>query len=1220
MKKLLSLIISVLVVSIVIVAQENTLHPQIKPGLKSNKKIYGPAIANEPVQIKMPVKKHNIPDVPDNTDVVSIIDIGSSANAYGYGYAGGQKSLLSVNQDLNMVTNFHRMGGDLDPGGYSGDLGYDVSIDGGLTFNTMIEIYVCTENAGGQYFLDAARYPNHGVYNPAGNTDPNNAILAFFAPNLDGSNSSDSWGGYSYGIHHIGSNPNVDTTKNLISSDPADGKFQYIPDGFCMVNPNAEYWVADLNQDWSSGALVWLNEMIISHGVWDEAEGDFVLEQMILECETTEAASRPALQKVEFSPDGQTGYIAVLADNGSIPISANQSYYPILWRTNDGGETWEGPIEVQIAGPEGIEGVHNYLSNEEISEIFLEPLPERDEIQFTTAYDFDLSVDALGNPHIAVFVGVSSDPYSILTGISPSSGYAYTAAFLLSSYDKGNTGNWVGYELGRPVSFRGNFGDLTEDNRIQIARNHIGTKMFVSWLDTDTTVSAENNAPDIWARGVDIFNYKLTANHNGQDLPDNVTFGSEATFSAYFFAMGNEVFSDGDSYNIPYTYENMTPTDPAQPVQFKYIQDFIYNESDFTIPFGGTGPLAPPTNLQASVSNSTVELSWNAPQAEGLTGYLVYRDGIIITPFQITNTYFTNSNVPEGLHTYYVVAKYEEGTSGPSNVVTVNIQFINPEFFQPVWTSPYNPMTIYVLSSTIDGDNMQPGDEIGIFDIDPYSGEDVCVGAGILSEELNGTNYLEIITSMDDGSNPDEVNGFTPGNSFIFKQWNESLGEISNVSYAFPYPGYDETFAAQGSAFVEISGQNIITQSFNLTQGWNIFSCRAVPDNLDMLNIVQPLINQNVLVKVLDEDGGSIFHLPFPPPNGQWSNTIGEMQNTEGYYMKVSEESSFIIEGSPVETPLTIPLTTGWNIISYPCEIPQDALTAVQELIDQDVLVKVIDQQGGTIFHLPFPPPNGQWSNTIGNFEAGQGYYLKVSTNASLTISCPVNKNPNSKGINPQPEERLEYFNPVYENNPYNPMHFAVKTDGLISEGDEIAVYDGDVCVGAAVYHGNPDAPFIITTSMDDPDTEIQEGFINGNSFALFAHNHQSGELLKMDYNLLNEQVAFEKLETSLVEIIGLSLGINSNEISTSIVNISPNPFKNNISVGLYLINDASVKISIKSLEGELLSVKEYEKLHHGNHNLHQDFSTFGDGVFVLIINISEGTRESSFTRKVVKL
>jgi hypothetical protein len=580
MKKTLLIVLTVMF-GFAVMAQR----AQVKSDIPSERAIFADKVDPAPANTPNVGQSHkvNLPANFKGTDVVSIVSIGTSANAYGYGYGGGQKSLVNVNNDLGVVTNFHRMGGELDPGGYSGDMGYDVSFDLGMTWTNMVECYVATENAGGEYFLDAGRYPNHGVYNPPGNTDPTNAYLAFFAPNLDGSNSSDSWGGYSYGVHKLGSAPNVDTTKHLLSSDPPD-KMQYIPDAYAMVSANNEYWVGDFNQDWSSGALVYLNEMIISHGIWDETENDFVLEQFFVDAQMQDALGRPANQKIEFSSDGQIGYIATLGDNGEVEISKDYSYYPIIWRTEDGGETWSDAIPVAIAGEDGIVEVQNYLSDEEIAELFLEPLPDRDEIPFTTAFDFDLSVDSYGNPAIAVMVGVSADQYSIASGISPSSGYLYTSAFLLHSTDKGEEGSWFGHEMGRPVSFRGNFGDLTEDNRIQISRSPAGDKMFVAWLDTDTTVSAENNAPDIWARGIDLMENKMTLNDAGEDRPTNVTFGSEATFSAYFFALGNEVFDDGNgNYTIPFVYENMTPTDPAQPVQFKYIQDFMWTDADFIL-------------------------------------------------------------------------------------------------------------------------------------------------------------------------------------------------------------------------------------------------------------------------------------------------------------------------------------------------------------------------------------------------------------------------------------------------------------------------------------------------------------------------------------------------------------------------------------------------------------------------------------------------------------
>ncbi|MCF8365749.1 MAG: T9SS type A sorting domain-containing protein [Bacteroidales bacterium] len=582
MKKNFMILLAVML-GVALAAQSQNL----KPGVRTSKAPMVKLLGNEPHNAAAIGKdmKINKPHMQKSTDVVSVISIGTSANAFGYGYGGGQKNLVNYNADLNVVTNFHRMGGALDPGGYSGDLGYDISIDGGITWTTMVECYVATENSGGQYYTDAARYPNHGLYNPAGNTDPTESYVTFFAPNLDASNEPDGFGGYSYGRAKVGDVD--DTTKHLKASRPAESIFQYTPDGYC-ISGLGDVWVVDVSQDMTSGGTSanYGGFLIVNHGMWDEAEMDFVYEEILIEHDMLSSLTLPAFQDVEFAPDGLTGYILTLSDDGTVEISANQSYYPIIWRTEDGGQTWTDPLPVALAGAEGIGAVQDYLTDEEIAELFEAPVPDRDEIAFTTAFDCDLSVDKFGNPHIAVVCGVTgSDPYSIVSDIAESTGNYFTAMFLLSSMDKGEEGSWIGYELGRPMSFRGTFDtDFDEDNRIQISRDPAGEKMFVSWLDTDTSVAADNTAPDIWARGVDVVTHTITVDENGYDKPVNVTFGSEATFSAYFFAQSNEVIvGEGGTFTIPYVYENMTPNDPNQPVQFKYIQDFSFGEEDFVI-------------------------------------------------------------------------------------------------------------------------------------------------------------------------------------------------------------------------------------------------------------------------------------------------------------------------------------------------------------------------------------------------------------------------------------------------------------------------------------------------------------------------------------------------------------------------------------------------------------------------------------------------------------
>jgi hypothetical protein len=559
-------------------------YAQKKPNLKNDIKSYSAvradgtdalAVKTKPVTTAIftpPAANSSSRDV----NFVTVISIGTSVNAYSYGYGGGQKSILYANNDINTVSHLHRMGGALDPGGYSGDLGVDVSTDGGLTWSNMNEIYTSTVS-GGTYNTDAARYPNHGIYNPAGNTDPDNAYITFFAPTLDGSNAADSWGGYGYGRAAI--NAYTDTTKHLSSSAPP--YYQYIPDAY-DVSEDGIAIAVDVNQDWSTGTVEYQGSLLVSRGEWSTAEEDFIFERFLIDFPTNTENDRPTHVSVAFGPDGQTGWIAVIADNESVtPLTDLRYFYPIFIYTEDGGLSWSDPIPVRLDGPDGLPGVLNYLTDEQIAELFEPPLPARDEIPYTAAFDCDLVVDKWGNPHLSVVVGVgASTEYSIVTASET------FAAFDISTTDGGTT--WDGWMCGKLMQFRGTFGtDYTEDNRIQASSTQDGEKVFITWLDTQLEGAVENNSPDIFARGVDVSadeDYRsLSTDPDGADLPDNVTTSSEAMWQAYFAVTSRITLDDGEgTYTIPFSYEALvTPFDPTLPVQYKYIQDFMFTVDDF---------------------------------------------------------------------------------------------------------------------------------------------------------------------------------------------------------------------------------------------------------------------------------------------------------------------------------------------------------------------------------------------------------------------------------------------------------------------------------------------------------------------------------------------------------------------------------------------------------------------------------------------------------------
>ena len=236
-----------------------------------------------------------------------------------------------------------------------------------------------------------------------------------------------------------------------------------------------------------------------------------------------------------------------------------------------------------------------------------------------------------------------------------------------------------------------------------------------------------------------------------------------------------------------------------------------------------------------------------------------------------------------------------------------------------------------------------------------------------------------------------EVYNLDPGNipndSF---QSVYGLDITSILSSATPQQYFSNTFQLRigqeginatpigGISFDNIILSNSSSQSINHDLGWNVISFNLRPDHLHTDSIFKTMMDSSILVKVIDENAGSIHY----DAGSGWVNTIGSMYNSEGYYMKVSENYTLSTGGVFLKSPFDIALTTGWNILGYPLRDTSNALDILQPLIDSLYLIKVVDESGNFIQNIP----GIGWMNTIGQFKPGKGYYVKVNTNCSLRL------------------------------------------------------------------------------------------------------------------------------------------------------------------------------------------------------------------------------------------
>jgi hypothetical protein len=422
------------------------------------------------------------------------------------------------------------------------------------------------------------------------------------------------------------------------------------------------------------------------------------------------------------------------------------------------------------------------------------------------------------------------------------------------------------------------------------------------------------------------------------------------------------------------------------------------------------------------------------------------------------------------------------------------------------------------------------------------------------------------------------------------------------------------TAPCTGTAVDDMTLRFSYTQPTNLSLGWNIMSFYVVPADLDMLNIVQPLIDAGELIKVMDEDGNFVEFIPGPG----WTNTIGNMANTEGYYIKVNANTNLDADGTYVIFPFDVDLFTGWNISGYPVKVTQDAITLLQPLIDNGTLIKVMNEAGDFI---QFIPPYG-WLNTIINFVPGEGYYIKTSADEVLTYNQPTKKS--APGIKPEIPATKHFF--ASGSNPFNPMNIVIqeiKCDGFTPEdGDEIAIYDGEIEVGSAVIHQHYNGYQVINAAGDDPSTEAIEGFTQGNAIT-FKYWDQSTDMVYENVRSTNTfgEETFTGLGTyaGILEISALGVSEYDQNAYAFLGQNYPNPFSNNTTINYGIYEDGNVLLSIFDVWGRRIQVLEDAQRTRGQYSITYNNASLEPGVYYYQLEFSSnGKTVFSATRKMI--
>jgi parallel beta-helix repeat protein len=534
-----------------------------------------------------------------------------------------------------------------------------------------------------------------------------------------------------------------------------------------------------------------------------------------------------------------------------------------------------------------------------------------------------------------------------------------------------------------------------------------------------------------------------------------------------------------------------------------------------------------------------------------------------------------------------------------STITTHLIVEEDTRHFVPVWDGEngQDHMTFVVTKALVDSIELGIGDEIAVFD------NDICVGSVVLTSSINiddENSYVFISASQA----TEDLNGFTDGNDVIFKIWDskEQVEKVvNNVIYHNDLPEWiiSGKFESKGTSVVEIGyvyEEPIVTQTIQLEQGWNIFSAAVVPDDPNIEVIHSVLVDNKDLFKVQNEEGKT-----YEKVRTAWINNIGDMKQTEGYRIRVKSACSIEITGSQVSLPMSINLKAGSNLISFPYNGSVDAMQVIQPLIDAGALEKVQDQKGNSIEYWG---TEIGWLNGIGNFNVGQGYQVQVNSDVVLTIG-----NLYEKSVYVDDYIETVYFQPEFHGNGLNHMNINLFgfDESHLSIGDEIAAYDGDICVGAITITASDLRNKAVSINASSTDIGENNGFTEDNNIELKFWDSESNEVKDFNLSVVNGELTYRMHSSVFIKFEDQLLDDENGSFS---IDMYPNPATNNVNVRFSQIPESGAQLLLLDINGKQLQSRQVQSILE-----RFDISSYPAGMYFIKTIVGDLTK----TNKLIK-
>ena len=301
----------------------------------------------------------------------------------------------------------------------------------------------------------------------------------------------------------------------------------------------------------------------------------------------------------------------------------------------------------------------------------------------------------------------------------------------------------------------------------------------------------------------------------------------------------------------------------------------------------------------------------------------------------------TGSVTTSAVGTYTITYSATDGSGNKGTATRTVIVRNSVDSFGDVVIYPNLPTTL-IGQVTIEGEAAESGDVVGVY----------------VGSELRGKQEVIIFDGIAWVSL--QVNSAGGDETISFKVFDSSTGLTHEKSKTSAVIVSGEAVGDYDNPLM-IEMKDFETQTLSLEEGWNLVSFYVEADDMHPETVFAPIQNQLLQIKNVVE---------LYDPTVGFLNNLDSLNVKDGYWVKVSEDVSFEVEGT-VPSGASINVKNGWNLVGYPRSSGEGVADELESL-GENTVVQIKNLESS---HDPNRP---SFLNTLLTMEPGSGYWLEV--------------------------------------------------------------------------------------------------------------------------------------------------------------------------------------------------------------------------------------------------